>query len=100
VTSSTVGDVTFELACHEFQRTFYVLRDLRAADVILGLPWLDEEHASLHVGTIKVLTLMDGTTVETQLEERRPSVHLHRLQKFRNSCARRAATRDVMSNST
>jgi hypothetical protein len=32
VTSSTVCDVTFELARHEFQRTFYVLRDLPAAD--------------------------------------------------------------------
>jgi hypothetical protein len=47
VTSSTVCDVTFELARHEFQRTFYVLRDLRVADLIMGLPWLDEEHASL-----------------------------------------------------
>jgi hypothetical protein len=36
VTSSTVCDVTFELARHEFHRTFYVLRDLRAADLILG----------------------------------------------------------------
>jgi hypothetical protein len=35
VTSSTVCDVTFELARHEFQRTFYVLRDLRAADLIM-----------------------------------------------------------------
>jgi hypothetical protein len=32
VTSSTVCDVTFELARHEFHRTFYVLRDLRIAD--------------------------------------------------------------------
>jgi methyl coenzyme M reductase subunit C len=47
VTSSTVCDVTFELARHEFQRTFYVLRDLRAADLIMGLPWLDDEHTSL-----------------------------------------------------
>jgi hypothetical protein len=45
VTSSTVCDVTFELARHEFHRTFYVLRDLRAADLIMGLPWLDDEHA-------------------------------------------------------
>jgi hypothetical protein len=37
VTSSIVYDVTFELARHEFQRTFYVLRDLRAADLVLGL---------------------------------------------------------------
>jgi hypothetical protein len=34
VTSSTVCDLIFELARHEFHRTFYVLRDLRAADLI------------------------------------------------------------------
>jgi hypothetical protein len=72
VTSSIVCDVTFELARHEFQRTFYVLRDLRVVDLIMGLPWLDDEHASLHFGSTKVFTLMDGTSVETQLEERRP----------------------------
>jgi hypothetical protein len=72
VTSSTVCDVTFELARHEFQRTFYVLRDLRAATIILGLPWLNDEHASLQFGSTMVFTLMDGTAVDTQLEERRP----------------------------
>jgi hypothetical protein len=48
------------------------LRDLRAADLILGLPWLDDEHASLQFGATMVFTLMDGTTWETQQEERRP----------------------------
>jgi hypothetical protein len=72
VTSSTVCDVTFGLARHEIPRTFYVSRDLRAADLILGLPWLDDEHASLQFGTTMVFTPMDGTSVETQLEERRP----------------------------
>jgi hypothetical protein len=71
VTSSTVCDITFERARHEFQRTFYVLRDLRAADLILGLPWLDDEQASLQFGTTRVFTVMDGTAVETTLEERR-----------------------------
>jgi hypothetical protein len=61
VTSSAVCNITFELARHEFQRTFYVLRDLRAADVILGLPLLDDEHASLHFWSTGVFTLMDGT---------------------------------------
>jgi methyl coenzyme M reductase subunit C len=36
VMSSTVCDVTFELARNEFQRTFYVLRDLRVVDMVLG----------------------------------------------------------------
>jgi hypothetical protein len=72
VTSSTVCDVTLELARHEFQRTFYVLRDFRAANLIIGLAWLDDEHASLQFGSTRVFTLMDGTAVETQLEERRP----------------------------
>jgi hypothetical protein len=72
VTSSTVCDVTFELARHEFQRTLYVLRDLRDADLVLGLPWLDDEQASLKFGLTRGFTLMDGTALETQLEERRP----------------------------
>jgi hypothetical protein len=38
VTSSTVSEISFELARHEFQRTFYVLHDLRAACLLLGLP--------------------------------------------------------------
>jgi hypothetical protein len=71
VTSSTVYDVTFELARHVFQRTFYELRDLRAADLVLGLPWLDEEQASLQFGTTSVFTLMDGNEVEARIEERR-----------------------------
>jgi hypothetical protein len=53
VTSSTVCNVTFELARHEFHRTFYVLRDLRAADLMLGLPWLDDEYASLQFGSTR-----------------------------------------------
>jgi hypothetical protein len=68
VTSSTVFDVTFEMAKHEFHRTFYVLRDLRDADLIMGLPWLDDEHGSLQFGTTRVFTLMDGTALETTLE--------------------------------
>jgi predicted aspartyl protease len=63
VTSTTICDVTFELARHEFHRTFYVLRDLRTDDLILGVPWLDDEHASLQFGTTRIFTLMDGTTV-------------------------------------
>jgi hypothetical protein len=39
--------------------------------MVLDLPWLDDEHVSLHVGTTRVYMLMDGTTVETEIEERR-----------------------------
>jgi hypothetical protein len=49
VTSSIICDVTFDLARHEFQRTFYVIRDLRVADLVQGLPWLDDEHASYNL---------------------------------------------------
>jgi hypothetical protein len=97
VTSSTVCDVTFELARHEFHRTFYVLRDLRAADLVLGLPWLDDEHASLQFGTSRVFTVMDGPARETTLEERRPvclqmsSIKIQRLvRKTRRSRGRNA----------
>jgi hypothetical protein len=72
VTSSTVCDAPFELARHDFYRTFYVLRDLRAADLIQGLSWLDDEHDYLQFGSTRVFTLMDGTAAETTLEERRP----------------------------
>jgi hypothetical protein len=47
VTSSTVCVITFELAHHDLQRTFYGLRVLRAANLVLGLQWLDDEHAYL-----------------------------------------------------
>jgi hypothetical protein len=83
-TSSTVCDVTFEVARYEFQRTFYVLRDLRAAHLIMGLPWLDDEHASLQFGSTRVFTLMDGTSVETQLEKRRSECLLMSSTKVQN----------------
>jgi hypothetical protein len=38
VTSTEVCDVSFILTQHEFDRTFLILRDLRVADVVLGLP--------------------------------------------------------------
>jgi predicted aspartyl protease len=69
VTSSIVCDITFELARHEFQRTFNVLRDLRAAHMVLDLSWLDDELASLQFGTTRAFTLMYGTSMETQIQE-------------------------------
>jgi hypothetical protein len=52
VTSSTVCDVTFELARQEFERTSYVLRDLRIVDLVLGIPWLDEEQPLYNLALI------------------------------------------------
>jgi hypothetical protein len=40
-------DITLELARHEFKWTYNVLHDLRDANLVLGLPWLDDEQASL-----------------------------------------------------
>jgi hypothetical protein len=37
VTSSAICDTTFDLARHELQQMFYVLRDLRASDLVLRL---------------------------------------------------------------
>jgi hypothetical protein len=91
VTSSTLCDITLELVGHEFQQTFYVLRDLRANDIVLGLPWLDDEQASLQFGTTNVFTMMDGTSLEIRIEDRRPEcllmsfVKLHKLNRGRNA---------------
>jgi hypothetical protein len=63
-------EVPLSVVQHEFVRTFHVLRDLRAADIVLGLPWLDDEQATLTFGTQRFFTLMDGTSVETQVVDR------------------------------
>jgi hypothetical protein len=60
------------VARHEFERAFHVLRDLRVEDVVLGLPWVDDEQASLQLGTTRGFTLMDVTTIEVRTKERRP----------------------------
>jgi hypothetical protein len=59
------------MARQEFQRTFYVLRDERVVDVLLDLPWLDDEQASLYFVTTRIFTSMDGTSLETKIEDRR-----------------------------
>jgi hypothetical protein len=97
VTSSTVCDVAFEIARHEFQGIVTSYVDLRAADLIMGLPWLDDEQASLQFGSTMVFTLMDGTTVETTLEERRPkflllsSTKVQKLMRKTRRCRGRNA---------
>jgi hypothetical protein len=82
VTSPTFCDITFELARLEFQRNFHVWRDFRAPYLVLGLPWLEDEQASLQFGTSRVFTLMDGTAVETQTEDRRPQCLLMPVGKI------------------
>jgi hypothetical protein len=57
VTSSTVCEITFiELASHDFQRTFHVLRDLNVANLVLSFTWLNDEQASLQFGITLVST--------------------------------------------
>jgi hypothetical protein len=43
---------------------------LRDVDLMLGLPWVDDEQASLQYGTTRVFTLMDGTSIEVYTKER------------------------------
>jgi hypothetical protein len=62
---------------------------------VLGLPWLDDEQASLQFGTTRALTLMDGTTVETEIEKRHFDGLLMSFGKIQKSCARSAAAQDV-----
>jgi hypothetical protein len=42
-----------------------------AGDMVLDLPWLDGEQASLQFGVTRLFPMMDGTTVEIQMEDRR-----------------------------
>jgi phage gp36-like protein len=50
VTYYTVCGITFEQAKHGFKRAFYLLRDLRVADMVLGLQWVNDEQVSLQCG--------------------------------------------------
>jgi hypothetical protein len=84
VMSSTYCEIYFELARHEFQWTFYDLRELRGGDVVLGVPRLDNEQATLHFGTTRVFTVMDDTKVGIQGEERRPECLLMSSNKVQN----------------
>jgi hypothetical protein len=43
VTTHKVCEVHFYIAQHDFIKSFRDLRDLRAAGILLGLPWLIEE---------------------------------------------------------
>jgi hypothetical protein len=52
------------MAKYDFKQTFKVSHDLRAVDMVLGLLWLDDEHASLQFGTTRVFTTMNGTTMK------------------------------------
>jgi hypothetical protein len=46
---------------------FNFLRESRDAGPVVGLPWLDDEQASLKVGTTRVFTLMNVTIVSNAL---------------------------------
>jgi predicted acylesterase/phospholipase RssA len=59
----------------------------------MGLPWLDDEHASLQFGTTRVFTLMNGTSMETQLEERRPECLMMSSTKVQKLMRKRRRSR-------
>jgi hypothetical protein len=63
--------VPLTLLLHAFTHTFHVFRDLRAVDIVLGLPCLGDEQATLRFYTERSFTLMDGTVVETQVLDQR-----------------------------
>jgi hypothetical protein len=62
---------------------------------VLGLQWLDDEHASLEYGTTRVFTLMVGTSVETQIEERRLECLLMSSTKIQELLTRRSRGRNA-----
>jgi hypothetical protein len=60
-----------------FVRTFHVVHDVRAADIVSGLPWLDDEHATLKFGAERLFTLFTkGIVIENQVIEIRPECAL------------------------
>jgi hypothetical protein len=56
--------IAFIVAKYELIRTFHVLHELRVADIVLGLPWLHDEQATLKFGTGQLFTLMDVNVIE------------------------------------
>jgi hypothetical protein len=42
--------VLFTISKQEFVHAFHDLRDLIAADIVLSLPWFDDEQATLMFG--------------------------------------------------
>jgi hypothetical protein len=65
VTFSTVCEFSIDMARHEIQRIFYVLRDLHVCHTVFGSPWLDDEQASIQFGSTHVFTLMGGSDVDS-----------------------------------
>jgi hypothetical protein len=53
--STKVYGISFTVTQHEFAFTFHVVSDLRAADIVLGLPWLDDGQASNIFDTKRLL---------------------------------------------
>jgi hypothetical protein len=45
---------------------------VRGEDIVLGLPWLDAEQATLELGAERIFTLMGGIVIDNQVIERRP----------------------------
>jgi hypothetical protein len=72
VASTKVCDLLFIVAQHESISKFHVLRDLRDAGIVLGLPWLDDDQAALTFGNERHFILIHGIVIENQVMERQP----------------------------
>jgi hypothetical protein len=87
-----VRAISFRVYQHEFARRFHVLRDFRAADMVLGSPWLNDDQATLTFGTERlIITLMDGNVIKNQVIKRRTKCLLlssTKVQKLMRKSAR------------
>jgi hypothetical protein len=67
--TSKVFEVPFPIAQHDFVRSFYFQRELRAADIVLDLSWSDDEQATLKLARHRASFFSDGWyTVVSTLE--------------------------------
>jgi hypothetical protein len=81
------------VAQHDFGRTFHVFHDLRAADIVLGLPGLDDEQVTPQCSAERPFTLRDDTVIENEVIEQPPECLLMsstKLQMFMRKQSARA----------
>lgn len=92
VNCGQTATVSIEVAGHRYEnRVFHILRELKVADVVLGLTWLDDAEVTVKYGENRIMTLSDGTYVDTTSVDRRPQcsiISATRVQKLMRKAAR------------